>query len=132
MAPDSEHDEDFWQGVDTVNVAEPDGGEPDPYEETDTIPGLTPLGVTFRELHAFIYGLVPAFMAFLLFGELHHLAWAGILIAGAVAAYGFKKIPSQIVNRAIVRDPGWFFGGVLFGVPLGGVAHVVFNAVGIF
>lgn len=132
MTDESEYGDEFWQGVDTVNVAQPDGGsDDDPYEETGTIPGV-PLGVTFRELHAFAYGLVPAFMAFVLFGQVHEFAWLGIVALGVAAAFGFRKIPSATVNRAVVRDPAWFLGGVLVGVPLGGALHALFDLVGVF
>lgn len=123
--------EDFWSGEDAP--AKTDGGDDHdhPHDEDAVIHGPIGHDLTYREIHAFAYGVVPAFLAFFMFEGVHHLAWLGIIALGVAAAFGLKEIPNEVINRAVVREPAYFLGGVVLGVVTGGVLQTLFALAGV-
>lgn len=110
-----------------------DGFEAEPedtgHEETDVVHG--PLGhdLTYREIHAWVYGTTPALLAVSLLGIGF---WPFVVLVGAGIALGFGtrreevNVRDNVVIRAIYDEPAWFTFGVLSGTCGGAVLRILF------
>ena len=112
----------FWSGTDDVPQTD---GSGDPVDETDVISS----GTTYREIHAALYGIVISTVALLVLGPNTTVA-VGLLVGGVVVAAGLKATPEKyqpnvVVRRALVKEPGWFAGGMIAGFILGSVLRAV-------